>query len=150
MSKRYARPSAVVAMSHARWIGVRDRRSNCRSIRQFLRTRSRRGSERHARGRAHGGRHGLCKTASALRIDRHRNAGRTRRSAPLLRSFWLTAFEGAEHLAVVRTTRDAIDVTAYAWRVDADYAAAACEAGIACVRETIDPLLAGANRRHSP
>ena len=61
----------------------------------------------------------------------------------------LTAFEGAEHLPVVRTTRDAIDVTAYAWRVDADYAAA-CEAGIACVRETIDPLLAGANRRHSP
>jgi len=88
-------------------------------------------------------------TGSALRIDRHRNAGRTRRSAPLLRSFCLTAFEGAEHLAVVRTTRDAIDVTAYAWRVDADYAAA-CEAGIACVRETIDPLLAGANRRHSP
>jgi hypothetical protein len=50
-----------------------------------------------------------------LRLEdrfRHRNAGRTRRSAPLLRSFWLTAFEGAEHLAVVRTTRDAIDVTA--------------------------------------
>jgi hypothetical protein len=93
----------------------------------------------------------------------------------------------------VPTTRDAIDVTAYARRVDADYAPA-CEAGIACVRETIahfarfaraaacaiadadeatapvytpvseisfvasavrdvrtriDPLLAGANRRHS-
>ena len=87
--------------------------------------------------RAHGARHGLCKTGSALKIDRHRNTARTSRSAPLLRSFWLTAFDGAEHLAGVATTRDAIDVTEYARRVDADYAAA-CEAGIACVRETID------------
>ncbi len=72
---------------------------------------------------------------SAVRTDRHRNTGRTSRSA--LRSFWLTGFDGAEHLAGVPTTRDAIDLAAYATRVDTDYAAA-CEAGIACVRETID------------
>jgi hypothetical protein len=43
----------------------------------------------------------------------------------------LTGFDGAEHLAGVPTTRDAIDLAAYATRVDTDYAAA-CEAGIAC------------------
>jgi hypothetical protein len=58
-----------------------------------------------------------------LTIERYRNAGRTNSSAPLLRSFWSTAFDGAEHLSGVPTTRDAIDVATYTRRVDIHYAA---------------------------
>src|SRR5689334_16931379 len=116
---------------------MRGRRSNCRALRQFLRKRS------HANLRTGGHRARVRFTAwslqnrSALRVDRHRDVGRAGGRSPILRSFWMTGFDGAGHLAGVPTTRDAIDTAAYRQRVDADYAAAR-EAGIACVLEAID------------
>ena len=71
-----------------------------------------------------------------MRPDRTR-IRRAGERAPALRSFWMTAFDGDEHLAGVCFTADAIDVVGYERRVAADYRAAR-DAGIACVRENID------------
>jgi beta-glucosidase/6-phospho-beta-glucosidase/beta-galactosidase len=51
----------------------------------------------------------------------------------LFRSFWMTGFDGADHMEKV----DATDGSQYWWRVEADYRAVR-DAGIACVRESID------------
>ena len=55
---------------------------------------------------------------------------------PLFRSFWMTGFDGADHMSGAASL-DAADASQYRRRVDADYRAVR-DAGIACVRESID------------
>lgn len=66
--------------------------------------------------------------------DRHRATRRTAR-APMFRSFWMTGFDGTDHVSGPGAAREA-DATRYRQRIDADYRAAR-DAGIACVRESV-------------
>jgi UDP-galactopyranose mutase len=65
-------------------------------------------------------------------LRRHRSE-----RAPLFRSFWMAGFDGAEHAGAMRLPLHADDLSQYRRRVEADYRAV-CDAGIACVRESID------------
>ena len=64
----------------------------------------------------------------------HHSATRTHERLPPFRSFWMTAFDSADH---ARGLREALDLLQYRRRVEADYRAVR-DAGIACVRESID------------
>ncbi|HEY8881377.1 MAG TPA: hypothetical protein VIN03_27675 [Roseateles sp.] len=58
------------------------------------------------------------------------------RSAPLLRSFWMGGYEGADHVNGRGEHLDMVAATGHAERLDADYRAAR-RLGLLCVRESV-------------